>query len=458
MVSPNRRRKNRRPTPMKKGHVPANQPPIETVIERVGARGDGVAQAAIKIGWEVRERPLFVPYTLPGERLVVQPERDRGEGIVARPVELLEASADRVDPPCPHFGACGGCLLQHWADAPYIDWKREQVRLQLARVGLDAVEVTEARRSPPGSRRRVDWAARRLKGRVVLGFHERDGARIEGIEQCAVLRPEIEALIAPCRTLLADLLAEGGEARIEAAATETGIDLLLSLPAAPDLDGRERLAGFAAERDLARMTLRVGKDPMLEPVAVARQPVLTFDGIGVTPAPGGFLQATEQGEQAMRAVLAEALAEATPGLRIDLFAGLGTLTLPMRGDGPVRAIDGDPAAIGALRAAANAARLGPRIETLVQDLFAEPVTADELAGASLLVFDPPRAGARAQAPEIAASGVPLVVAVSCNPATFARDARVLVDGGYRLRRVTPIDQFLWSPHIELVGIFDRPEG
>ena len=456
MVSPNRKpRHRRRPTPMKKGHVPANQPPMELVIEHVGARGDGVTEAEIKIGWDVRTRPFFVPYSLPGERLLVQPELDRGEGIVARPVELLEASPDRVEPPCPHFMACGGCLLQHWEDSAYAAWKLAQVKLQLGRVGLGDVPIEDLHRSPSASRRRADLAARHLKGGVVLGFHERLGKRIEPIVHCLVIRPELDAMLAPIKALLETLLAVGEDASVHLTLTEAGIDLLLTLPSRPDLTARETLAAFAESHDLARLSLKAMDDAgeFLDPVSARRDPVLRFGGVPVIPSPGGFLQATAEGEAEMTSRVLAAAEGA--GKRLDLFCGIGTLSLPLVVGGLVRGVDGDPAAIGALRRSVDAAGLGPRLTTEVRDLFRDPVTVEELSAFDIVIFDPPRAGAKAQAAELAASKVPTVVAVSCNPATLARDLRVLVDGGYEIETIRPIDQFPWTPHIEVVALLKR---
>jgi 23S rRNA (uracil1939-C5)-methyltransferase len=450
---------------MKKGHVPANQPPMELVIEHIGARGDGVTEAEIKIGWEIRTRPIFVPYALPGERLIVQPERDRGEGVVARPVELLETSDERVEPPCPHFMACGGCLLQHWKTDAYASWKAEQVRRQLKRVDLaDAAPIAAMHSSPAGSRRRADLAARRLKDRVLLGFHERMGSRIEPIDQCLIIRPELQALLKPLNALLMNILTVGEDAGAHMTVTETGIDLLLTLPRHLDLGMRESLAAFADTHDLARLSVTIETDPdgFIDPLAARRTPVLTFGGTKVTPPPGGFLQATEDGEAAMQARLLAVAEGMTGGVagatgrRLDLFSGVGTLSLPLVAGGQVMAVDGDARTIGALRAAADAAGLGSRVETRVRDLFKDPLVVEELAGFDLVVFDPPRAGAKAQALELAASAVPKIVAVSCNPATLARDLRTLVDGGYRLDGVWPIDQFPWSPHVEVVAALSRP--
>ncbi|MEQ8813571.1 MAG: class I SAM-dependent RNA methyltransferase [Thalassobaculum sp.] len=450
-----RRRRSGRPTPMRKGHVQANADPIELTIDLVGGRGDGVGHAEVKLGWETQRRSVFVPYTLPGERVRARPEADRGEGVFASPMELLEVSPDRVEPPCPHFMTCGGCALQHWADDPYAAWKAEQVRGHLRRVGLGEVEVAGTVRAQPGTRRRADLSARRLTTGTVMGFHERQGNRIVDVAECPVLEPALQAVLPAFRSALEQRLPGAASADLLLALLDTGVDALLVLPDHPDLAAREAWAALAESLDLARLSVRragEGHD-RTEPLAARRAATVRFGGIDVTPPAGGFLQATRSGEAAIRDAVAAAAEGA--GRRIDLFSGLGTLALPLAAGGPVVAADGDARAIAALRAAADAAGIGDRLATEVRDLFARPFEGAELVGVELAVFDPPRAGAKAQAEALAASTVPTVVAVSCNPATFARDARILIDGGYRLDRVLPIDQFLWSPHIELVAVLRR---
>jgi len=454
------RRKRGRPTPMKKGRVPANAAPVEVEIDSIGGRGDGVGSATVRNGYDEKQRLIFVPFTLPGERVRARPVADRGEGLAAEPVELLSTSADRVEPPCPHFMACGGCALQHWREERYRDWKVGQVRQHLRRTGIEASAIEASAIDPlvpamPGTRRRADLAARRLAGGLVLGFHERGGTRIEPIETCPVLLPALQALLQPFAARLTAALAPGEGADVILNHLDTGTDALVVLPRAPDLGDREAWAAFAEDCDLARLSMRVAgdPDPMAEPLAVRRPATVRLGAVDVTPPPGAFLQATASGEAAIGAVVTDAAQGA--GRRLDLFAGIGTLSLPLAGEAPVMAVDGDGPASGALRAAADAAGLGPRLVTEQRDLFALPLEGRELDGIDLAVFDPPRAGAKAQAAALAASATPVVVAVSCNPATFARDAALLIAGGYRLDRLVPIDQFLWSPHIELAAVFRR---
>lgn len=416
---------------------------IEVAITRLGGGGDGVAETGAGL--------LFVPYTMPGDRVQVEIGQRVEGGRRGRLVALLAAGPDRIEPPCPHFHACGGCSLQQAAPAAYGAWKRQRVIDALARRGLDGAVVAPLRTIAPGERRRADLVARRLGARLVLGFHERLSHRIVDLDTCLVLDPRLVALLPGLRALMAEVLAPGAGADIKASVSEGGIDLVIDGMPAPDLARRERLAAFAVERDLARLTLRDAASGFLDPIARRRPALVRFGGIAVEPPPGGFLQASPAAEAILLARVREAVGSARK--IADLFAGCGTFALPLSEQAEVLAVESDGAALAALNAAAHGA--GRRVTALARDLVRRPLTASELEGVEALVFDPPRAGAREQAAELARSALPVVVGVSCEPKSFARDARLLVDGGYRLESVVPVDQFLWSPHVELVGVFRR---
>lgn len=440
---------------MKKGRIPSNAAPVDVDIESVGGRGDGVGTATVKLGYDERARLVFVPFTLPGERVRAQPVADRGEGVAADPVELLSTSSERIDPACPHFMSCGGCSLQHWRAQAYQDWKVAQIRQHLSRVGIDKPPLSPLVIAEPGTRRRADLAVRRLSDRTVLGFHERGGTRIVPLDTCPVLTPPLQALLHPFSNRMNDALAPGEGGDVILNHLHTGVDALVVLPRSPDLAEREAWAAFAQAEGLARLSLRISgdEDPSPEPLAARGPATIRLGGADVTPPPGAFLQATASGEAAIRDTVIDAARKA--GRRLDLFAGIGTLSLPLVDGGQVLAVDGDGPAIAALRAAADGAGIGGRLATNQRDLFRTPLEGEELDGFDIAVFDPPRAGAKAQAAALAQSKVSTVVAVSCNPATFARDASALIAGGYHLDRLVPIDQFLWSPHIELAAIFRR---
>lgn len=450
------RRRRAKPTPMKKGRIPTNAAPVDLTIETVGGRGDGVGSAIVKIGYDERERLIFVPFTLPGERVRARPVADRGEGVAAEPVELLATADDRVDPACPHFMTCGGCALQHWRDEAYQEWKVAQIRQHLSRVGIDSFHMAPLVTAEPGMRRRADFAARRLSDRTVLGFHERGGTKIVPLDTCPVLTSPLQALLHPLSDQMHEVLRPGEGADMIVNHLHTGLDALVVLPRSPNLKEREAWAEFAQTEELARLSVRVAGETDLppEPLAARFPATIRLGAVDVAPPPGAFLQATASGETAIREAMMTAARKTKR--RLDLFAGIGTLSLPLAVDAPVVAVDGDAAAIRALRSAADAAGLGTaRLKTETRDLFKLPLEGEELDGFDLAVFDPPRAGAKAQAAALAASKIPTIVAVSCNPATFARDAAVLVEGGYTMERLLPIDQFLWSPHIELVAVFRR---
>jgi 23S rRNA (uracil1939-C5)-methyltransferase len=417
----------------------------EVVIEAIGARGDGVARRG--------GARVFVPLTLPGDRLRVRIVGRRGDGLVAEPVERREESP-RARPPCPHFGACGGCQLQHAPAVQYRAWKREQVAAALAKHGLLDVPVEPLESTPPGTRRRARFAFARRGAALRLGFRERSGHRVIALSTCPVLVPELVALLGPLRALLArlELARPGGE--VEVTLSATGLDLQIMAADLPGLGDRETLAAFADGHDLARISWAPGPDVEAEPIVQRRAPSVMFHEVRVDLPPGAFLQATTPAEAAILGAVLKAIDQA-PRVA-DLFAGCGTIGLPLAAAGrTVHAVETEAAMLEALRQAARRAGFGGRVTTERRDLQRVPLAGAELGAFDAVVLDPPRAGARAQAAALAASDVPRVAMVSCNPATFARDARLLVDGGHRCLWVRPVDAFLWSSRIELVAAFAR---
>ncbi len=430
----------------------ADAAPVEVTIARLGAQGDGVA--ATDAG-----TPFHVALAAPGDRLLVRPVAG-GRGAASRAViiERLEDGPDRQAPPCPHFGACGGCSVQHVADAPYAEWKRGLVIEALARRGLTTATVEALVRCAPGTRRRVRFQAWRGPRGVALGFFGARSRRVVDIESCAVLAPPLQELLAPVRALLGGLAPLRAPADAAATLCDNGIDLTLGLASDPDLAARERLVDFAATHDLARLSWRTaqagpGAEPA-EPVVARRAPLVDFGEVGVHPPPDAFVQPTQAGEAALRGQVESALAGAA---RVaDLYAGCGAFGLGLAARGAaVAALDIAAGPIAALRAAARAGGFGERVTAEARDIVRRPLSAEELARFDGVVLDPPRAGADAQARALAGSTVSAVAYVSCNPASFARDARTLADGGLRLVRVTPVDQFPWTAHLELVGEFRR---
>ncbi len=417
----------------------------EVTIESLGGRGDGVAR--------LDGRPVFVPLTLPGDRVRLRITGEKAGAFKAEVIELLAGGPGRVEPPCPHYGPCGGCALQHLEAGRTASWKREQVVQALARRGLPGEAVRPLIAVPPGSRRRAALAAVRTQAGVLLGFHERASHKVIDAPGCRLLTPGLTAVLPLLRAALAGILAPRESADVTLCETESGVDLLLISRRPPDLAAREALAELARSADLARLSW-APPDGEPEPVARRRPPRISFAGVAVVPPPGGFLQPSAEGESALTRLVLDGLP--APAERVlDLYAGCGAFSFPLAEHARVHAVEGDEAALAALRTAARGAGLEGRVSAEARDLARRPLQASELAGFDCAVFDPPRAGARMQAEAFAASDLPAVVAVSCNPNTFARDARILVHGGFALAEVTPLDQFPWSGHVELVAGFKR---
>ncbi len=392
---------------------------------------------------------MFVSGGLPGERVRASVAGDRGELL-----EVLTPSPDRVLPPCPHFGDCGGCALQHWAAEPYLAWKAEQIRLALGRVGLET-EILPAFAAPPGSRRRVALHARPGKGGAQIGFKARRSWRLVPVEVCPVSEPRLVAAFPALRRLAAPLFEHRKSApTLHVTLTGAGLDIDITgverRAGGLSADARSRVAEAAAAADVARVTLDG------EPLYMARAPTIDMGRATVALPAGGFLQAAAAAEAAMASFAREALAGARHVA--DLYCGVGAFALRIAEDAPVAAYDISGTAIAALRSAQGSATGLKAIVAEARDLVRRPVLAMELKKIDAVVIDPPRAGAAEQHAELARSAVTRIAGVSCNPATFARDARILADSGFRLTRVLPVDQFLWSPHVELVGVFERSGG
>jgi 23S rRNA (uracil1939-C5)-methyltransferase len=406
-------------------------------IERIGHRGDGVADTA--------EGPVFVAYALPGES--VEAEAVPGHPDRRHLLRVETESAERIAPICPHFGTCGGCAVQHWETARYRDWKRGLVIEALAQAGIDTPvgELIDAQGD--GRRRAVFHARRGIQDILQVGFAAARSHEIIAIDRCPILAPSLDGALKAAWAIAEMLQSERKPLDIQVTATETGLDVDVRGSGPLTTKRLSLLAPVAATHKLARLT-RHG-----EIVAQRAAPTLTMGRAKVTLPPGSFLQATAEGE----AVLARLVDEAVRSAKsvADLFCGVGPFALRLAERARVIAADSDGDAIAALMQA-TAATMGLKpIDAQARDLFRRPFTAKELAKIDAVIFDPPRQGAQAQARELASSKVPVIVGVSCNPATFARDAHILIDGGYKLASVTPVDQFRYSAHVELVGKFTK---
>ena len=386
-------------------------------IVRIAGRGEGVSESG-----------RHVPFAIPGDMLL-----DDGSVV---------AGSHHQVPPCRHFPECGGCQLQHADDEAYRGYLRSRIEGALAQHGL-STELREPHLSPPNSRRRATLRAMRVGQGVVIGFNTEKSHRIVDMRECHILRPELFALVEPLRALLSGLLQLRRTAEIQLSLADQGVDLTLKGIDADGLEAIEALNAFCGANRLARLNLDRGLGPetLYEPVPAT----VTLSGHRVALPSASFLQATEDGEAALVAAMLEVVGS---GPTADLFAGLGTFALALPGQ--VYAAEAARDAVLALKQAA------PAIAVEHRDLYRRPLDLGELGRFKAVVLDPPRAGAADQIANLASSNVPRVAYVSCNPATFARDARTLVDGGYALDWVRPVGQFRWSTHVELASAFSRP--
>lgn len=402
------------------------------VIDRIGAKGDAVARTP--------EGDVFLGGALPGESVTAVVDGERGDL-----VSVDSPSTERVAPPCPLFGRCGGCALQHWAVEPYARWKAGLVAAALKQAGLDAPVAPLVPAHGEG-RRRVILHARRRPGGWDVGFMARRSHDLVAVETCPILVP---ALADAPRIAKRVVEALGGDKPLDVQVTATGGGLDVDVRGhGPISDGKRRVLGETA-RDLGLARLSLHGD-----VIAANAPTAVRMGEAeVRIPPGGFLQATATGEETLARLVVEGVVKAKKVA--DLFAGVGPFTFRLARSAKVHAAEGDAGAVAALQAAARETQGLKPVTAEVRDLFKRPLVAAELAGFDAVVFDPPRAGAKAQAQALAGSAVPRVVAVSCDAATFARDAAILVAGGYRILSVTPVDQFLYSAHVETVAVFEK---
>ncbi len=406
-------------------------------ITRLGHRGDGVADTS--------DGPVYVPYTLPGETVTVEPVA--GHPDRRHLVNVNRPSHERIEPVCKHFGACGGCALQHWSLAEYHLWKRSLVVEALAQANVVAPVGDLIDAHGAGRRRAVLHARRGTHDVLEVGFTAPRAHHIVAIDECPILAPGLGGALRAAWAIAEMLKPAGKPLDIQATATDSGLDIDVRGSGALNAERLSELARIAEAQSLARLT-RHG-----ELVAQRTQPLLQVGRAYVPLPPGAFLQATAEGEKTLARLVVEHIGKAK---RVaDLFAGIGTFALRLAETVRVSAADSDAGMIKALeRGASTASGLKP-VEAQTRDLFRRPFMASELKALDAVVFDPPRQGAEAQARELAKSAVPVVVAVSCDAATFTRDAKILIDGGYKLAAVTPVDQFRYSHHVEIVAKFVR---
>lgn len=426
-----------RPHQARKADIPASE---ERVLEisAVGSRGDSTAEG--------EAGPIYTPYALPGEQV-----RARVAGGRAEILEVLRASAERQEPACRHFGRCGGCQLQHWHDEPYLAWKREQVVDALTKRGFGGAHVEPTIPAWGEGRRRAALHAARQNNQVRIGFIERGGARLTPITQCPVLAPQLEAVVLKLAPLAELALPSRGEITMQCLLTDSGVDISIKGAGRVELLQRPALEKLIAEANalnLARLSFE--GDVIVE----RAKPTLRMGRTVVSPPPGAFLQPTALGEE----TLARLTIEALQGSKriVDLFSGIGTFALRLAEHAEVLAAEGDAEMLVALKKASDGAGGALKeITTMRRDLLRTPLSTLEMKKFDGAVMDPPRSGARQQAEQIARAPIRKLAYVSCDPASFARDIKVLIEHGFTLTKITPVDQFRWSPHIELVGAFER---
>lgn len=412
----------------------------ERVLEvaAMGARGDSTAEGD--------RGPIYAPFALPGERVRARVTGDRAEVL-----ELLEARAERQEAVCRHFGRCGGCQLQHWREAPYLAWKRDLVVQAMAKRGMSGAVVDQTIPAWGAGRRRAAVHAAREHGQVRVGFIERGGARLTPISQCPVLAPDLEAVVLKLGALAELALPQRGEITLQCLLTDTGVDVAIKGAGRVDLLHRaalEKLSAAAEALNLARLSIDG------EPIVERAKPMLLMGRARVAPPPGAFLQPTALGEETLARLALDALAGAKRV--VDLFSGIGTFALRAAEFAEVLAAESDADMLAALKRAADGAGGALKeVQTLRRDLLRTPLSSLEMKKFDAAVIDPPRSGAKLQAEQIARAPIRRLAYVSCEPASFARDVKVLVEHGFTLTRITPVDQFRWSPHVEIVGALER---
>ncbi|ODT56550.1 MAG: RNA methyltransferase [Methylobacterium sp. SCN 67-24] len=403
-------------------------------IARLGGHGDGVA--------DVNGGHVFIPFALPGETVTASRDKDR-----AQLLAVLEASPERVEPACRHFTECGGCQIQHLEDSAYREWKRGLVAHALKARGIET-PVGDLVACPPHSRRRAAFTARNTETGLHLGYNKAFSHTLVDIEECPVLLPSIVEASGTLRHLAGIIANTSKPFRFLVTATESGFDVAASDCGKPTEAIRRAATDFVIKSKIARLS--IDGEIIVEPA----KPMLTFGAATVTPPTGGFVQAVADAEQAMASLVTAHLRKAKKVA--DLYSGCGTFSLRLAANSEVHAVEGDAASLAALDRCFRFASGLKRVTVERRDLDRRPLTFKELNAFDGVAFDPPRAGAEDQCKQLARSDVPYVAAVSCNPATLARDLRILIDGGYTLKSVTPIDQFLWSHHVEAVALLEKP--
>lgn len=400
----------------------------------IGANGDGIARLA-------DGRAVFVPYAAPGDVVLARVEQD-GEIFRGRVLSFEVKGEQHATPPCRHFGICGGCSLQHLEEGAYRGYKRDAVLTALAKGGVVAPDFVESVFVPSGTRRRANFAAFVTQGKTIIGFHERKSANIRDVPDCLIIHDDVRRVMEGFQVFLPVIAGEGKKMDVLVQCVEGQAEIALTGKLAPGWEAQQALSDALRTLDLARISMRARDYEAYEILLAAKPYYKRFDSLTVNLAPGAFLQPSEEGEAALTKCVMEGVGDAS--CIADLFCGNGTFTGPLMKGRDVIAADLAPDAIAALTQAG--------IDARVRNLFKDPMNAAELSGRECVILDPPRAGASAQ---VRVLSVPKVVYVSCNVQSFVKDSQGLIDGGYQLEKLSIVDQFIWSPHTEVVGVFTK---
>ena len=424
-------------------------------IKRIGSRGEGVSNLTTEINYQESDYTFFVPFTLPDEIVVVKPTLSTSEGVRADLVEIKSASPKRISPKCKHFFKCGGCLLQHWKFEDYSSWKIGKVSLPIIKIS-PTTTIKKIKTSSIKSRRHVKLKAKKYKSITIIGFNEYRSKFITKIEKCIIIKSELEELIHNLEKPLHKLLNVGNEIDIHANLLDNGVDLLINGIEKIDY---HKLNIFIEDISLSSIIrfhrgLNDNANELLFTRDLSSLSNKSFSSITFPP-PGGFLQASVEGENTILESVIQGLNEnKKTKLICELFCGSGTITLPLlKKRYQIHAFELDKESLKSLDIACRKESFGNSVKTKERDLKNFPLTSEELSKYDAIIVDPPRSGAKLQFLNIAQSNVSTIISISCNVNTFVRDAKILIESNYELKWVQPIDQFLFSAHVELVAIF-----
>ncbi len=424
-------------------------------IKYIGSRGEGVSNLRTEINYRVNNYTFFIPFTLPDEIVVVKPSITNSEGVRANLVEIKSPSPKRIDPICEHFFQCGGCLLQHWNFEDYAYWKFNKISTPILKIS-PTTTMKEIKTSSIKSRRHAKFKAKKCKSNTIIGFNEYRSRFITKIEECLIIESKLQIFIHDLEKPLHNLLGIGDEIEVHANLLDNGIDLLISGIDKIDYHKLNIFVDAISKSSVIRFhrKLKDNTNELLFTTDISSLSNKSFSSITFPP-PGGFLQATVEGENAiLESVMLGLNENKKTKLICELFCGSGTITLPLlKKSYQIHAFELDKESLKSLEMAVRKESFGNRVKTNVRDLKNFPLTSDELSKYDAIIVDPPRSGAKLQFLNIAKSNVSMIVSISCNVNTFVRDAKILIENNYELKWAQPIDQFLFSAHCELVAIF-----